>query len=144
MKKNHKIILGFIFFLILLWVPNRVQCTAHAQFLQSVHGKQFVTIIFSTGDIPLSNDVFIFNDDGTFIMKKMESYGEGEFFEFAGGIFYFIFTNRAGIDIQYVEAFGFSINSLTGQKIFGVGNFMINYEIAPMIFMGTEVFQQRE
>jgi len=118
----------------------------HAQqtegIFDSVNGKQFVIAGVSTGDIPVFNDVLVFNEDGSFVMKKMEAYGEGEYFEFINGFFYFIFNNRGGIDIQFAEAVGFSLPGLSGRIIVGVGSFMIDYRIVPMAFTGIEVFQE--
>ena len=115
-----------------------------AGLFSSVKGKQFVIAGISTGDMPVFNDVLIFNEDGSFVMKKMESYGEGEYFEFINGSFYFIFNNRGGIDIQFAEATGFSMPGSFGQPILGFGSFMIDYQIAPMVFTGVEVFQEQE
>ena len=110
-------------------------------FFPSVKGKRFVITGVSTGDILVFNDVFIFSDDGSFIMKKMETYGEGEYFEFVNGLFYFIFNNHGGVDIQFAEGIGFSLPSPLGQTLFGVGGFMIDYGMVPMVFSGIEVFQ---
>ena len=108
----------------------------------SVKAKQFVITGISTGDIPVFHDVFVFNGDGSFVMKKMENYGEGEYFEYGSGCFYFLFINREGVDIQFSEGSGFSLPGVPGQLITGVGSLMVDYEIMPMIFYGVEVFRQ--
>ncbi len=112
----------------------------HAKLFESVSGRQFVIAGVSTGEIPVFNEVLIFNEDGSFVMKKMENYGDGEYFEFINGFFYFIFNNRSGIDIQFAEATGFSVPSVFGQMIIGFGSFMIDYNLAPTAFIGIEVF----
>ncbi len=101
-------------------------------------GKQFLVMGFSNGDIPFYDDVFSFEENGSFDMEKMSSYGSGEYYELLPGLFYFYFTTRSGIDIQSVAAFGISINSF----VFGAGYFMIDYEIKPTVFFGVEVFQE--
>ena len=114
--------------------------TARAELFQCVQGKEFHITGFSTGAIPVFTEVLVFGEDGTFIMKKMEAYGDGRYYEFRAGIFYFIFTNRSGIDVQYAEGYGLSLLSVAGQVILGAGSFMIDYTLEPLIYIGLEVF----
>ncbi len=116
--------------------------SARASVFESVQGSRFIVTGLSTGTIPVFTEVFIFREDGSFVMKKLEAYGEGSFYEYAPGVFYFIFTAQSGIDMQYAEGFGVSMNSICGQVIFGLGSFMIDYRIEPLVFFGTAVFQE--
>ena len=112
--------------------------TGDASASELLNGKQFLVLGFSTGDIPFYDDVFSFEENGSFDIKKMASYGSGEYYELLPGFFYFYFANRSGIDIQSVAAFGINISPF----IFGAGYFMIDYEIKPTVFVGVEVFQE--
>ena len=112
-----------------------------AALLASVQGRQFLVSGFSTGTIPTFAEVFVFNEDGSFIMKKIETYGQGQFYEYLPGVFYSIFTTRAGVDMQYVEVFGLCLNSLAGYLLVGAGSFMIDYRLEPLVFYGIELFQ---
>ena len=114
---------------------------AQAEVFESVQGKQFFITGFSTGTIPVFNEVLVFSEDGSFLMKKMENHGDGEYYEYHRGMFYFIFNNRTGVDVQYAEAFGFSVNTIIGQMVVGTGRFMIDFTHEPMLFSGLEVFQ---
>jgi len=111
---------------------------ADASASELLNGKQFLVLGFSTGDVPFYDDVFSFEENGSFDMKKMTSYGSGEYYELLPGFFYFYFANRSGIDVQSVAAFGITLNPF----IFGAGYFMIDYEIKPTVFFGVEVFQE--
>ncbi len=118
-----------------------LSASAPAAVFKSVRNKQFIVTGISTGTIPVFSDVFIFQADGSFVMKKLESYGEGAFYEYAPGVFYCIFSNQAGIDMQYVEVFGISLATIAEQMIAGMGIFMIDYRLEPLLFFGIEVFQ---
>jgi len=123
------------------FVPAWSHDPINARMIESVQGRQYVILGVSTGDIPVFNEVILFNEDGSCVLKKLEQYGEGEFFEFAMGFFYLIFTTYTNTDIQYVEAAGLSLPGLLGSSIFAVGSIMIDYVAAPMLFTGIEVFQ---
>lgn len=104
---------------------------------EGLYGKQFFVLGLSTGDIPFYSDVFSFGENGSFTMEKLAAYGSGDFYEIVPGLFCFSFTLRPGMDVQYVDAFGFYVGSL----ILGFGYFMIDYEVAPMFFIGAAVYQ---
>lgn len=113
---------------------------AQAGLLESVEGRQFIVVGVSTATVPVFVDVFRFETDGAFVMHKLESYGDGSFYEQRDGVFYCLFT-ASGVDIQYVEAFGAALRSLAGGVIAGQGFFMIDYGLEPFLFCGIEVFQ---
>jgi hypothetical protein len=116
--------------------------SARASVFESVQGSRFIVTGLSTGTIPVFTEVFVFRENGSFVMKKLEAYGEGSFYEYGTGVFYFIVTTQSGVDMQYAEGVGVSMNSICGQVIFGLGNFMIDYRIEPLVFFGTAVFQE--
>lgn len=140
-QKVSAIILG-LFFSFTMFSASNVSAETESSLFDSVRGKQYVTFGISTGAIPFYNEVFVFNSDGSFVLKKLENYGKGEYYLFFNNFFYFIFNNRSGIDIQYVEGFGFSVFTPIGSIITGFGVFMIDYKLAPTLFMGLEVFQE--
>jgi len=110
-----------------------------AQSSETLSGKQFAVVGLSSGEVPFYADVFSFQENYTFTMEKLTAYGSGEYYEIFPGFFCFIFTARAGMDIQYVDAVGVH----AGYFIFGIGWFMIDYDIKPTVFVGTEVYQKR-
>lgn len=130
LKKTGFIVIG------LFIISNAFSDTLYADELLT--GRQFLVVGLSTGDIPFYEDVFSFGENGSFSMKKMSSYGSGEFYELQSGLFYIYFTTRPGVDIQSVAAFGVCNNSF----VFGAGYFMIDYEIKPTVFAGVEVIQE--
>lgn len=128
--------------ILIMLTAAEVNAESESSLFDSVRGKQYFTIGISTGTIPFYNEVFVFKTDGSFVLKKLENYGRGEYYLFFNNFFYFIFNNRSGIDIQYVEGLGFSVFTPYGSIIAGFGFFMIDYTLAPTAFVGVEVFQE--
>ena len=103
---------------------------------------QFVTAVVSSSANSVFTDVFIFNDDGSFVLKKFEQYGSGEFYYITPYLFYFVFNNGAATDIQYIQGVGIVTPGLSGRLLVGAGSFMVDYSLVPMIFAGKEVLQK--
>ncbi len=106
---------------------------------QPEESMQFVTAVLSNSDMPVFTDVFVFNADGSFVLKKFEQYGSGDFYYITPTLVHFIFNNGAAVDIQYIQGTGIVLNGLTDRLIFGAGSYMIDYSIFPMLFAGREV-----
>jgi len=109
-----------------------------------VTGKQFFVTGISSSAAPLLSDVIVFNNDGTCVLKKFELDGEGVFYGFASGLFYFIFTTHGGVSLQYVEAAGYLLPAPTGALITGFGTVMTDDTPGALVFMGVELFDSGE
>ncbi len=110
---------------------------------KSVEGKSFLVagISIQGENIAAFSDVFIFEEDGNFIMSKLKGEGKGEYYELSKNLIYCIFTTSGGADIDYFESL---IIKGSGEKLpkdilFGIGRFLIVGQYFPVIYVGLEV-----
>ncbi len=104
-------------------------------------GGRYLTALVSPSPLPLYTDVLLFNDDGSFAMKKLSVHGSGEYYTLGKHMFYFVFTGGAAADIQFLQGAGVFLSGPQRNMIAGCGTLMIDYSSLPFVFTGVEVFQ---